>query len=105
MPQQLVEKNRKSQHLAGLQSDIADLLARVRRLEAARPPPKEKLLSQEEAAVVLGVKPPTLAQWRFYGKGPRYIRVGRSAFYKLQDVNRWLDSQAVIPIPRIPEGA
>lgn len=102
MSQHLIEKNKESRHIAGLQSDIAALVERVKCLEAARPPPNEKLLSQEEAAVVIGVKPTTLSSWRHYGKGPRYVKVGRSARYKLQDIENWLDQQAVVPFKGTP---
>ena len=97
MPEKLIAKNIEYQKLVGLESDIDGLVERVKRLEAARPPPDDRLRSQEEAAVVIGVKPPTLATWRHYGKGPRYIKVGRSAFYKLRDIENWLDQQAVVP--------
>jgi hypothetical protein len=80
-----------------LESELADLTKRVERLEAARPPP-DQLLTQEQAAAYIGVKPPTLATWRHYGKGPPFRKVGRSAFYKMADVERWLDDQAVIPV-------
>jgi hypothetical protein len=89
----------------GLESELLDLIKRVQRLEAARPPPDQQLLSQEQAATYIGVKPPTLAAWRHYGKGPHYLKVGRSAFYKLADIERWLDAQAVIPIPKTEEAA
>ena len=64
-----IRKNAEDQRRAGLESALADLLERVQRLEAAGLPPK--LLSQEEAAMVIGVKPPTLAAWRHFGKGER----------------------------------
>jgi hypothetical protein len=100
MPRQAIDKNNEYQRLAGLQSDIADLVERVKRLEAARPPPQAKYLSQERAAVVIGVKPPTLAAWRHFGKGPRYIKIGRQAFYLEADIEVWMDAQAVVPIPK-----
>jgi Helix-turn-helix domain len=84
----------------GLESDVASLMERVRALEAARPPPEDRLLNQESAAALIGVKPPTLASWRHFGKGPHYIKVGRSAFYKVADIEAWLKEQAVIPIPK-----
>src|SRR5262245_6986650 len=82
-----------------LEAEVADLIRRVDRLEAARPPP-DQLLTQEQAATHIGVKPPTLASWRHYGKGPSYIKVGRSCFYKMADVEHWLNEQAIIPIPK-----
>jgi predicted DNA-binding transcriptional regulator AlpA len=100
MPQQVIDKNKEYQHLAGLESDIADLIERVKRLEAARPPPQGRYLSQEEAAVLIGVKPPTLASWRCHGRGPRYIKIGRQAFYLESDIETWMDAQAIVPVPK-----
>jgi predicted DNA-binding transcriptional regulator AlpA len=56
--------------------------------------------TQEEAAVIIGVKPSTLAMWRHKGRGPRYLKIGRSCFYRPSDIEAWLDAQAVIPAPR-----
>src|SRR5262249_57804999 len=67
-------------------------------LEGARPPPQDDaLLSQEKAAAVLGMKPATLSSWRAKGKGPKFHQVGRSAFYRRQDILDWIDQQAVTP--------
>jgi predicted DNA-binding transcriptional regulator AlpA len=98
--QQLQKLNAEFQIRRGLESDVASLMERVRALEAARPPSDERMLNQESAAVFLGVKPPTLASWRHLGKGPPYVKVGRSAYYKAGDIEAWLNKQAVVPIPK-----
>ena len=98
MPQIASEENTKAQHLSGLESLVADLVKRVQLLEAARPPPS--LLSQEEAARYIGVSVPTLANWRHYGKGPTYRKIGRLCFYLIDDIEVWLDAQAVVPVPK-----
>jgi hypothetical protein len=54
--------------------------------------------TQEEAAAIIGVKPTTLATWRHYGKGPTYLKIGRSCFYRESDIEMWLDAQAVVPV-------
>jgi predicted DNA-binding transcriptional regulator AlpA len=95
----LQEQNAEFQIWKGLEADVAYLMERVRSLEAARPAP-DRLLTQEAAAVMIGVKPPTLASWRHYGKGPKYIKVGRSAYYKASDIEAWMDAQCVVPIPK-----
>lgn len=56
--------------------------------------------TQEEAAVIIGVKPTTLATWRHQGRGPRYLKIGRSCFYRESDIGSWLDAQCVIPAPK-----
>jgi predicted DNA-binding transcriptional regulator AlpA len=101
MSQTLSARNEDYQRRKALESDLADLIERVKRLEAARPPPPDDpLLSQEQTAVLIGVKPPTLAMWRHKGKGPRYSKIGRSAFYRKSVIEAWLDAQSVIPAPK-----
>jgi transcriptional regulator with XRE-family HTH domain len=56
--------------------------------------------TQEEAAAIIGVKPATLSMWRHKGRGPRYLKIGRSCFYLERDIETWLNEQAVIPIPK-----
>ena len=90
----LGEQNLEYQHRKRLEAQLADLIERVARLEATRP---DQLLTQEQAAAYIGVKPPTLASWRHFGKGPKYRKVGRSAFYKIADVEVWLDKQVIVP--------
>jgi hypothetical protein len=60
----------------------------------------EQHLTQEQAAVIIGVKPTTLSMWRHLGRGPVYLKIGRSAFYRPADIEAWLDEQAVVPIPK-----
>ena len=38
-----------------------------------------------------------LAQWRFYGKGPPYIKFGRRILYWGRDLNCWMDKHRVEP--------
>jgi predicted DNA-binding transcriptional regulator AlpA len=100
MSKVLAEQNDQYKILVGLESDIAYLMERVKALEAARPPPKERLLNQESAAALIGVKPTTLATWRHERKGPHYRKIGRSVYYRAADIDAWLDEQAVVPIPK-----
>jgi predicted DNA-binding transcriptional regulator AlpA len=57
--------------------------------------------TQEQAAALLGLKPTTLAAWRHQGRGPRYLKIGRSCFYRESDIESWLDAQAIVPAPKI----
>jgi transcriptional regulator with XRE-family HTH domain len=57
-------------------------------------------LTQERAAELIGVKPTTLSAWRHFGRGPRYLKIGRYCFYRRADIETWLDAQAVVPIPK-----
>ena len=61
----------------------------VDRLEA-----RATTVSPENAAERLGVQPSTLANWRWNGGGPRYLKVGGRVRYRLYDLAEWLDAQA-----------
>lgn len=50
-------------------------------------------VSPREAAERLGVQPSTLANWRWNGGGPRYLKVGGRVRYRLHDLAQWLDSR------------
>jgi predicted DNA-binding transcriptional regulator AlpA len=50
----------------------------------------EALATPEELAEFLKVPERTLAQWRYWGKGPKSIKVGRFVRYRVDDVRQWL---------------
>ena len=54
------------------------------------------LLTEEEFASLIEVKPHTLAVWRTEGKGPNFARLGKSVFYRLADVQAWVDANVVV---------
>jgi hypothetical protein len=58
---------------------------------------RTQLLDQSEVAVQLKVPVSTLTQWRWLGKGPRWLKVGRYVRYDPADVKRWLDGGADSP--------
>lgn len=51
--------------------------------------PKD-LLSGADVANLLGMSPLTLVQWRYEGRGPAYVKVGRRCFYRREDIGKWL---------------
>ena len=53
------------------------------------------LLTTEQVAQRLGLKPNTLEKWRITGEGIPHIRVGRSIRYSSEDVDEWLASRRV----------
>ena len=59
------------------------------------------LLSNNEAARLLGIKPETLAVWRSEQRYEiPYIKVGRCVRYRLSDLEDWLNTrvkQSAIP--------
>jgi hypothetical protein len=48
-------------------------------------------MTTKEAAIQLGVKPSTLEVWRVYGKGPKYLKLGRLVKYRLADLESFLE--------------
>lgn len=52
----------------------------------------EGLASAAVLAEHLGVPEATLAQWRWSGVGPRYVKIGRHVRYRWSDVHRWLEA-------------
>lgn len=53
------------------------------------------LLTTKNLAAEVKVTEGTLAKWRVYGNGPRFIRVGRRIAYDPADVAAWLDTRRV----------
>ena len=56
-------------------------------------PPNDRLIRVEEAAVLLGVEPPTLYAWRARNKGPVSFRVLGKVVYQQQPLLEWLARQ------------
>ena len=54
----------------------------------------ERLLTTEQAAEILGIEPATLAVWRCTKRYVLpYIKVGRLARYKAEDVEQFITSR------------
>ncbi len=47
------------------------------------------LLTTEDAANLLKLKPSTLADWRYKHTGPKYLKRGNMIRYRLADVLEW----------------
>lgn len=54
-----------------------------------------KRLSPAELADRWGVPVATLAQWRYVGKGPAYLKLGGAVRYRLEDVESYEDEHLV----------
>lgn len=52
-----------------------------------------RLLTPDEVSDYLGVPPGTLANWRYQGHGPAFVRLGRHVRYRARDVDDWIDSR------------
>lgn len=51
------------------------------------------VFTTEQAAVFLKVQPATLEQWRWNGRGPRFVKIGRSCRYRLADLETFLEER------------
>jgi hypothetical protein len=57
-----------------------------------------KLLTQEEAALAIGVTPETLCTWRHLKRYPlAYVKVGRFIRYRPEDITDFLNRCRVVP--------
>ena len=52
-----------------------------------------ELLTTEQLADELDMTVPALAQWRYRGMGPRFIKEGRWIRYRQCDVDEWIESR------------
>ena len=53
------------------------------------------LMTPADLAAKLEKSLAALAQWRYLGRGPKFIKLGRSIRYRTSDVEAWLDQQTV----------
>lgn len=51
------------------------------------------LLNTEKAAEMLCLSEKTLRKWRWEGKGPHFVKVGRKVAYRMSDVQKWLEGR------------
>lgn len=56
---------------------------------------EDRLLWPEQVAELLGVPIGTLANWRYQGRGPAFVKVGRHVRYRRNDVARWIEARVV----------
>jgi hypothetical protein len=60
-------------------------------------------LDQKELADRWSISPRTLEQWRWQGKGPKYLKIGGRVVYRLHDVEHFeaqhLHANTVSPLP------
>lgn len=54
---------------------------------------EEPLMPPNEVGAQVGKTEAALAQWRYLGIGPKFIKLGRSVRYRRSDVEAWLDGQ------------
>lgn len=54
----------------------------------------QTFLTNDEAAEMLGIRPGTLATWRWKRKGPKVSPSGNKIRYRVSDVERWIEENA-----------
>lgn len=57
----------------------------------------ESLLTPRQLADRTGVPESTLAQWRYLGRGPAYIKAGQHVRYRPADVLAWEEANRHVP--------
>lgn len=55
------------------------------------------LIPVEEFARAVGLAEQTLAAWRSEGKGPGYVKLGKTVFYRRADLKVWIEKCAQVP--------
>lgn len=58
---------------------------------------QKQALTEVEVEQIFGLKQRTLQQWRFLGRGPRYVKAGRNVRYMVADIENFLDRGQVLP--------
>jgi excisionase family DNA binding protein len=53
---------------------------------------RRALLTPQQVSEYLGVPPGTLANWRYLGRGPAFVHLGRHVRYREVDVDEWVEA-------------
>lgn len=59
------------------------------------PQDPDALLTEQQAATLLGVSVRGLQGWRLRGGGPSFVKCGRLVRYRRRDLTAWMDSRTV----------
>ena len=54
---------------------------------------ENQLYTPAHVAGILCVSPATLRKWRWEGKGPRFVKIGRKVAYRQVDINAYVEGQ------------
>jgi predicted DNA-binding transcriptional regulator AlpA len=61
---------------------------------------QSQLLTTAEAATYLRMAAHTLTRWRSQGKGPSFVRVGGSVFYRVTELEAYIERSVTAPEKR-----
>lgn len=56
--------------------------------------PETTIMNVQQAAVYLGLAVSTLNKWRCHGGGPVFIKMGRAVRYRVEDLEKFLNTSA-----------
>jgi excisionase family DNA binding protein len=56
-------------------------------------PAMARLMTPEEVSDYLTVPLGTLANWRYQGRGPAFVRLGKHVRYRARDLTDWIETQ------------
>jgi predicted site-specific integrase-resolvase len=54
------------------------------------------LLTPDQVAERYQISPDSLKEWRYKGRGPKYIRIGKRVRYRESDLLRWEEEQEAL---------
>ncbi len=54
-------------------------------------------LNEKDAAMYLGISVKWMQQARCYGRGPKYVKIGRAVRYSVADLDAYIASRTVNP--------
>ena len=64
----------------------------------------DMLLREIDAAKLLGLTPRALQAWRYYGKGPSFVRISKRCIrYRRRDLVAWIDQRIARSTSEITE--
>jgi excisionase family DNA binding protein len=71
------------------------MIAATNRQDGADSARRTTALTERQVAEQLGLSVATLRAWRHRGKGPRFLRLGRSVRYLPSDVDEFVQASAI----------
>ncbi|MBK0399014.1 helix-turn-helix domain-containing protein [Limibaculum sp. M0105] len=58
---------------------------------------ERQLVARKDVARIYGIPPRFLEVAAMRGDGPRFIKIGRLCYYRVSEIEHWLDAQTVTP--------
>lgn len=55
------------------------------------------LLTEDELASMLDNKLDTIRSWRSESFGPKWVKLGKSVYYRFEDITEWINDRVVHP--------